>query len=498
MSSSMQRICSDAWRLRICAAATSVFVAGLAIAAIEHSPGAAAGPPPIDAALGGDGTTFRNPGRAAYSQPMVNLSFADRAQFNIGNSIFRRPWVVAPSSTTSSDGLGPLYNARACQHCHLRDGRGHPPEANFPDDTAQSILVRLSIPPQSDADAGLLDSGYVPSLPEPTYGGQLQDLAIPGIAAEGHLWTDWRDIAVELAGGEIVHLREPTYSIVNLQYGPLHPDTMLSVRVAPPMIGLGLLEAIPEAAILANVDPDDADGDGISGRPNLVASTLLGAQALGRFGWKANLATLPDQNAGAFNGDIGMSSLLVPEAYGDCTEAQTICRNAPHGIGETTPVEVAEPLMEALLFYTRSLAVPAMRTPNDPAVMAGRALFATIGCTSCHTPSFQTGPDAAHPALANQQIWPYTDLLLHDMGAGLADNRPDGQATGTEWRTPPLWGIGLTETVNGHTYFLHDGRARNLMEAILWHGGEAQAARNAFADLSAGERDNLLQFLEAL
>ena len=500
MAFSSRVTCFSVWRLRASAAATSLLAAGAVIGLFELGGTVAASQEPrhLSPALGGDGTMFRAPNRAAFSQPMANLSFADRADFNIGNSIFRRPWVVAPSSTTSSDGLGPLYNARACQHCHQRDGRGHPPEANFPDDTALSMLVRLSITPQTDEDVALLASGAVLSLPEPTYGGQLQDLAIPGLAAEGHLWTEWTEFPVELAGGEVVYLREPTYSFADLQYGPMHPDTMLSVRVAPPMIGLGLLEAIPEAAILSQADPDDADGDGISGRPNRVASPLLGDDALGRFGWKAGTATLAEQNADAFNGDIGMSSSLVPIAYGDCTDAQDVCRSGPHGIGADTPVEVADLLMDALLFYTRTLAVPARRNTDDPGVLNGSELFASIGCVACHTPTYRTTPNAAHPALANQDIWPYSDLLLHDMGPGLADNRPEGLATGTEWRTPPLWGIGLTETVNGHTYFLHDGRARSLTEAILWHGGEAQTARDAFADLPPDDRAALIQFLEAL
>ncbi len=439
--------------------------------------------------LGGDGTLTRDAGRNAFSQPMANLSFAERASFNIGNAIFRRPWVAAPSSTRSSDGLGPLYNARACQHCHLKDGRGHPPEANFPDDTAQSLLVRLSIPNPS------LPGGV---LPEPVYGGQLQDLALPGLMPEGHLWTDWTETPVELTGEDPVMLRAPEYRIVDPAYGPLHPDLMISVRVAPPMIGLGLLEAVPDSAILALADPEDADGDGISGRANRVDSAIAGPDALGRFGWKASVATLAEQNASAFNGDIGMSTSLVDAPWGDCTEAQADCVNAIHGIDDDFPVEVDDELMEALLFYTRTLAVPMLRGPDDAEVRRGAEVFVELGCAACHNPSFETVADAALPALAGQTIWPFTDLLLHDMGPGLADNRPDGLANGQEWRTPPLWGIGLTETVSGHTYFLHDGRARNLTEAVLWHGGEAEAARNGFAGLPPEDRAALIRFLEAL
>jgi len=455
---------------------------------------------PYEANSGGAGT-FRGPvDRDAFSQPMANLSFADRAEFNIGNSVFRRLWVTAPSSTRASDGLGPLFNSRACQSCHFRDGRGHPPEANFPDDVAESMLMRLSRPPRTDAEAALLAEGRVNSLPDPVYGGQLQDLAVAGHTAEGRIRTEWEESVVTLAGGQTASLRAPTYSVADLGYGPLDPEVMMSVRVAPPMIGLGLLEAIPEDRILANADPDDADGDGVSGRPNRVWSTADRRLVLGRFGWKANEPTLAQQNAHAFAGDIGLSSPLARGPWGECTEAQTACREAIHGDSpaEEPGIEVPDTLMRPLLFYTRHLAVPARRGVEDPEVLTGRKHFYEIGCEACHVSRFVTDRAAPTEALSWELIWPYTDLLLHDMGEGLADGRPDGLAGGREWRTPPLWGIGLTETVVGHTYYLHDGRARNLTEAILWHGGEAQAARDAFAALPAEDRAALLAFLRSL
>lgn len=457
---------------------------------------------PDETLSGGAGTYMRKPNRNAFSQPANNASFAQRAEFNIGNALFRRSWVSAPASTTSVDGLGPLYNARACQHCHLKDGRGHPPEANFPEDNAISLLVRLSVPPRDATQRMLLADGRVASLPDPVYGGQLQDLAIDGQKPEGHLFTTWHDQPVTLGDGAVVTLRRPAYKLVDLAYGPTDPDLMLSVRVAQPMIGLGLLEAVPDADILALADADDADGDGISGRPNRVWSPTLNRMALGRFGWKATEAVINDQNAAAFNGDIGMSSPLVPAPWGDCTEAQTACRRAPHGDvaadGTRQPAEVTADLMQQLLFYTRALAVPARRDANDPTVLRGKSLFYGIGCTSCHNPKFVTGTEASETIYAGQLIWPYTDMLLHDMGDGLADHRPVAAATGREWRTAPLWGIGLTEQVSGHTYFLHDGRARNLTEAILWHGGEARRARDAFAALPAADRKALIRFLESM
>lgn len=274
---------------------------------------------------------------------------------------------------------------------------------------------------------------------------------------------------------------------------------MMSPRIAPPMIGLGLLEAIPKADILASADPDDRDGDGISGKPNRVWSIEENALALGRFGWKAGNPTIMQQSADAAAHDIGIGSPLVPLGAGDCTTKETDCMSAPLGGPAKAPnEELSKQLLKLIAFYARNLAVPARRSPADPDVLAGKTIFHNLGCASCHKPSFTTGMQTPDDHLANQKIWPYTDLLLHDMGEGLADGRPDGQADGREWRTAPLWGIGLTKTVNGHDFFLHDGRARGLIEAILWHGGEAKKARDAFAALPADERAKLIAFVNSL
>jgi len=435
----------------------------------------------------------------AFSLSSGNMGFRRELNFKIGNSIFRRLWVSAPSSTDASDGLGPLFNSRACQSCHLKDGRGHPPLSSDVPDRTGSMLIRLSVPPKTDAEKALLASGKVNSIPDPVYGGQLQDFGIQGFESEGKVKIDYAEKPVTLADGETVSLRAPTYKIADLGYGPMSPDIMLSPRVAPPMIGLGLLEAVPEDQILAHADPDDADGDGISGRPNRVWSDLHKKQMLGRFGWKANVPTIDDQSAGAFSGDIGISTTLHPSGAGECTDKQEKCINAPSGNSpKYQNVEVGDDLFKLVTFYSRNLAVPKRRNPDDPEVLKGKALFYEIGCTKCHNPKFVTGTAPKQPHLSNQLIYPYTDMLLHDMGEGLADNRPDGGAGGTEWRTAPLWGIGLTETVSGHTLFLHDGRARNLTEAILWHGGEAQGARDAFAELPKADRDRLLAFVNSL
>jgi CxxC motif-containing protein (DUF1111 family) len=435
----------------------------------------------------------------AFSLSSGNMDFKRELDFKIGNAIFRKTWVSAPSSTDASDGLGPLFNSRACQNCHLKDGRGHPPfSSDVPDDSG-SMLVRLSVPAATDEEKERVAAHSVNSIPDPTYGGQLQDRSIQGFAAEGKLKIDYTERPVTLADGEVVNLRVPSYSLTDLAYGPTSPDLMISPRVAPPMIGLGLFEAVPEEQILSGADPDDADHDGISGKPNRVWSREHEKVMLGRFGWKAGIPTIAQQAAEAAAGDIGLSTTMVPFPSGDCTKMQKACLNAPNGASpKNQNVELGDELFKLVTFYSQNLAVPARRNPDAPEVLKGKELFYSIGCASCHRPKFVTGEVPGQPHLSHQLIWPYTDMLLHDIGEGLADNRPEGEASGYEWRTPPLWGIGLTETVSGHTLFLHDGRARSITEAILWHGGEGEAARDKFASLSRQDREALLAFVNSL
>ena len=430
---------------------------------------------------GGSGSNLTRLGRDAFSQPDGNLSFEQRADFFIGNGIFDRPWVPAPSSTIASDGLGPLLNARSCQGCHIKDGRGHPPmpgDRNF-----VSMLFVLA-----DTEGN----------PDPVYGRQLQDQAIVGFEAEGQPRVIYEDYPVTYPDGTRLVLRKPRYGVEGLRHGPLAPTTALLPRVAPQMIGLGLIESIAAEDILAGSDPDDLDQDGISGRPHWVPSLWLGSEAeLGRFGWKATSATLYDQSAVAFFNDMGLSTSLILPGYGDCTSAQRDCREAQHGGALPGEPEIDDTLLDLVTFYAGTLAVPGRRNFDDPDVLAGKALFYRSQCTACHTPKFATSADAPE-ALRNQLIWPYSDFLLHDMGPELADASPTGDASPAEWRTPPLWGLGYTEAVSGHSFLLHDGRARSIEEAILWHGGEASAARAAFMALSARERAQLIAFLESL
>ncbi|MEO6677477.1 MAG: di-heme oxidoredictase family protein [Pseudomonas sp.] len=442
-------------------------------------------------ARSGGGATVRKTDQNAFSLPSANLPPSRRVDFSVGNSFFRSPWVIAPSTTTARDGLGPLFNTNACQNCHIKDGRGHPPT---PDATnAVSMLVRLSIP---DAPAYAKVIEHLGVVPEPVYGGQLQDMSVPGVVPEGKVRVDYTPVPIRFKDGTEVELRKPVLQITQLGYGPMHPDTRFSARVAPPMIGLGLLEAIPDEAILANAEAQAKDKNGIAGRPNQVWDDAQQKTVLGRFGWKAGQPNLNQQNVHAFSGDMGLTTSLRP--FDDCTEAQTACKQAPNGNGPNGEPEVSDNILRLVLFYSRNLAVPARRDVSAPQVLAGKNLFFQAGCQSCHTPKYTTAANAAEPELANQVIRPYSDLLLHDMGDGLADNRTEFQASGRDWRTPPLWGIGLTQAVSGHTQFLHDGRARNLLEAVLWHGGEASAAQQQVLSFNAEQRSALLAFLNSL
>lgn len=436
---------------------------------------------------GGDTTTYAT-GVNAFSEPAANLSFEQRLDFSVGNSFFRNPWIPAPATTTARDGLGPLFNTNACQSCHIKDGRGHLPESD--DDNAVSMLVRLSIPADASTEPDWLRRHGV--VPEPTYGGQFQDASIPGTQPEGRVLVRFSEQPHQLPDGTSVTLRRPEPLFTDLSAGEMHPQTLVSLRLAPAMIGLGLLEAVPPQQILAWADAEDADGDGISGRANRVWDEAAEATTLGRFGWKAGQPSLRQQNAAAFNGDLGLTSdLFMAE---NCSPRQSVCDANVNG---GSP-EVRTELLDAVTFYSAHLAVPAQRGADRPEVQRGERLFSEIGCAGCHRPTLSTAEVPQRPALAHQTFHPFTDLLLHDMGPGLADDRPEFLADGREWRTAPLWGVGLVPTVNGHQQLLHDGRARSVFEAILWHGGEADASRRAFEALSATERAAVLDFVNSL
>jgi CxxC motif-containing protein (DUF1111 family) len=428
---------------------------------------------------GGDGTVFDTT-RNAFSLPARNLSEEHRPSFFVGNSFFNQNWIVAPASVAARDGLGPLFNARSCSGCHFKDGRGRPPAAGEPMD---SMLVRISVPGE-DVHGG--------PKPHPIYGDQIQGQSIPGVPREADVFVDYRELPGAFGDGESFSLRQPAYRIANVGYGPLDGPLLVSPRVSPAIVGLGLLEAIPSSTLERAADPDDADRDGISGRVNIVWDQVNSRTAIGRFGWKAEQPTVLQQAAGAFAGDIGITSALFRgENHTSREEAAAKQRARPEP-------EASEKVLQAVALYARSLAVPAARTADDPQAARGRELFAAARCEACHLPTARTGAFPEQPEFANQTIHAYTDLLLHDMGKELADDRPSFAASGTEWRTPPLWGLGLVNKVNGHTFLLHDGRARNAAEAILWHGGEAAAAREQFRMMSSRDRAALVAFLNSL
>lgn len=434
---------------------------------------------------GGEGTV-EQADTNAYSLPQANLPMTKRLDFSVGNSFFRNPWVEAPASTSARDGLGPLFNTNSCQGCHIKDGRGHPPGADTP---SVSLFLRLSVPADSETDADMLAMHGV--KPAPVYGTQLQTAAIPGVKPEADLAVTWTPVNRTLADGTVVELRKPEFRIEHPNYGPLPENLLISPRVAPQMIGVGLLETIPLDDLEALADPDDKDNDGISGKLNQVWDLRTRKTAAGRFGWKAGEPTVEQQSMGAFAGDMGLVSTLKSE--NDCMPEQKCEGYATGG----TP-EVTDKIADFVTFYAKSLAVPARRNMNKPSVQRGAKLFNETGCAACHTPRFTTGNDSDRPDLSNQTIWPYTDLLLHDMGPALADGRNEFLANGNEWRTAPLWGTGLVQVVNPQAGFLHDGRARTLEEAILWHGGEASPAAERYSKMSATDRQALIDFLNSL
>lgn len=406
----------------------------------------------------------------AYSFRIKGLTSSQNNAFFVGNSFFNQNWVEAPSSTTARDGLGPLFNNASCSGCHFRDGRGEPY-------SGLGLLLRLSL------------SG---SIPEPIYGGQFQDHGISTADPEGTVEIIYTEVQGTYDDGTTYSLRIPTYQMINLNYGGMDPNVLVSPRVGPAVFGLGLLEIISETEILKNADEFDLDGDGISGKPNYVFDPYHNEVRIGRFGWKSNQASIPAQVAAAFNGDLGIKTSYFPnENY---TTGQSVLATLPDG----GVVEIENDDLEKVILYCRTLAVPIRRNASQADIVRGENLFRGLSCNKCHVESYQTSSMGNIQPLKNQTIRPYTDLLLHDMGADLADNRPDGEASGSEWRTAPLWGIGLLETVNGHTFLLHDGRARNLEEAILWHGGEAQQSQEAFKVLTAQEREDLIAFLRSL
>ena len=447
----------------------------------------------------------------SYSKPSSNLTALRKGSFFIGNAFFQQPWVIAPASTDSRDGLGALFNVAACQSCHIKDGRGHAPMSS--EDDADSLLIRLAMPATNDEQRQQLQDSLIEKVVHPMYGGQLQDRGIQGVPAEARIAVQWTDKPMTFSDGYVETLRAPTFNLTKPGYGTFDDEMMVSPRIALPMIGLGLLEQIPDADIKKQaIQANNKNNDGISGKFNWVMDPQTGKHALGRFGWKAGQTKLITQNQSAFNEDMGLTSNIRP--HESCMPSQTACIKATTGADEQgngkPPVEVNDEVVKFVEFYTRNLAVPHRRNADDKLVLAGKKRFYDMGCQSCHTPRYQLPKtDDDHLEQHGQVIYPYTDLLLHDMGDDLADRTIAGKlpakdaqveflANSYEWRTPALWGIGLAQTVDPQATFLHDGRARTLMEAVLWHGGEAEKQRQKVLKLDKQGRAELNAFLKSL
>jgi CxxC motif-containing protein (DUF1111 family) len=442
-----------------------------------------------DPTLSAGSFTIRRFDSQSFSEPAPVLTVKQRQTFMAGRSVFNRQW-AAITSLNGDWGLGPTFIADRCSACHINTGRGSPPAS--PGEQLLSMLVRLSIP-GADEHGG--------PKPHPNYGDQFQnrsmdgrnvDLAYAGepVPNEADLFLDWEEKTVAFSDGETVTLRKPKLRIENLKFGELGNDVMLSLRMAPPLVGIGFLDAVPEATILAIADKQRAQG--FNGRPNRVWDALNRRMALGRYGWKANVPALKQQIAAAAIGDMGVNSNLFPEQ--NCPPVQTICaRQLPGNFPEIIDHEIG-----ALELWLQGLAVPARRDVNDPEVLRGAALFSSAQCAVCHVPDLKTGKFSRLPQLSDQVFHAYTDMLLHDMGEDLADGRPDFKAGPRDWRTPPLWGLGLSQTVSASSAMLHDGRARNAAEAILWHGGEAARSRDMFREMTKAERKALVKFVEAI
>ncbi|MCH9650458.1 MAG: thiol oxidoreductase [Deltaproteobacteria bacterium] len=430
--------------------------------------------------LSGGATTVFDTRSSAFGRMVANLDPSRWIAVRAGKSLFANPWVPRGQSASpgARPGLGPRFNADSCAGCHFRDGRVGPQEPGV--EASPPLLVRLAIP----ASRG----GWGP---EPTYGAQLNERAV-GIPAEGTLQVEYEEVVGHYGDGEPYRLRRPSYRIQGLSRGPLHADAQLTVLMPPSLIGLGLLEAVPVGQLQDLADPEDTDGDGISGR---IPPSLEDDSGIGRFGWKATQPNLESQIALAFSEDMGIMSTAYPQ--GNCAAKDAACRRLAGAERDLSPTQLAR-----VTLYTRLLAPPARRDVESSEVLEGRNLFLELGCASCHSPRLRTVEAGSKgevlPELSGQIIRPYSDLLLHDLGPELAGGFPDGGAESGEWRTPALWGLGLHRQVSGSIFLLHDGRARSIEEAILWHGGEAEAARLAFVASSARQRRAVLRFLNSL
>lgn len=427
-----------------------------------------------DLLLGGLATVF-SISPEAYTYSPLDLTNQESDMHLQGDLAFDQTYVSQPA--IHAGGLGPIFNQNSCVNCHIRNGRGNTPL--FDGDPNSGLLLRISVPGFGT---------HFETVSVPNFGNQLQTKALYGVQPEGKIKVLYEQIVEKFDDGETVILQKPTFSIFD-SYIPLPKNIQISPRLTPPVFGLGLVDAISEATILVNADEFDNNNDGISGRANYVWDVQNQIFKIGKFGLKASSFSLLHQTANAFQQDMGVTTTMFSN---ESCEAQSNCKQSWNDIPD-----LDDKTLEITMFYTKTLAVPARRDTKNVAIRSGKDLFEAIDCAKCHTPKQQTGASDIK-SLSFQTIFPYSDFLLHDMGNQLADNRPDLLASGSEWKTPPLWGIGLAKVVNYRAQFLHDGRAKTILEAILWHGGEAEISKNKFKKLTSNEREDLLRFINSL
>lgn len=429
-----------------------------------------------------------------YSTPLEGIKVEDKLDFHIGENVFQKLWVPAPSSTTASDGLGPLFNTRSCNNCHLNGGRGHAPEANINGPSVPSFLIKLGRSYPTDDNK---TNKIYPLIGDKHYGHQFQGQSSPGISPEGNYYLAYSTRTETLNDGTEVQLRKPKLHWSKLNYGNFEDTTGFTMLVSPALVGMGLLDNIPDEIIISGADPDDTNNDGISGRVNWIFNGEK--KVIGRFGYKASVASVSAQNQSAFNTDLGLSTPLNPSPSGDCTAFQRACMESPNGNSpHLDNLEVDKQQARLVDLFVSLSSPPAMRNLTSNIFLEGKGLFEDGSCASCHTPKMMTGNNSKFAVLNNRTFYPFTDMLLHDMGPELASGFPSFSASPSEWRTAPLWGIGLSEKISGRVGFLHDGRARTIEEAILWHGGEAKRSQEFYKNLNKEQRKKLIYFLESL
>ena len=443
-----------------------------------------------DPYLPGGETSNQVENKNSFSLSSRNLEEHMRINFLVGNALFERMWEDSSiSKNIAKDGLGPFFSARSCESCHINDGRGHIPLTNKEDKISVVIQISQNIEQSND---------YIKNIDDDTYGGQISEFSVKDVLKEADIIIDYKYSLEMYEDGRVVELRRPIIKIDNLNYGEFNESTTFSARIAQPMIGLGLIEHISDQSLLMNEDIDDTNKDGVSGKANKVWDIQKEKLAIGRFGWKSAQPSVYQQTADAFYHDMGLSNKLYSNPF-NCTSKQEECTKAISGNSEEyDDLEVSSDQLDLVTFYSSQLGVPARRSINAENVKKGKEIFFALNCNSCHVESFTTGDSGSHANLNNQIIYPYSDFLLHDMGESLSDGVSEFLAQGSEWRTPPLWGIGLTNIVSEEYGYLHDGRARTIEEAILWHGGEANEIIQNYKKLKKYEVNQLLSFINSL